>query len=421
MKVSTPIMISQLFSMPHLIRCIVFTLFMGLSFQVQAQELSAKQRQLEAQKKALLTEIGKINSLLFRDQKKEKNILTEVEDVNYKVNVIRNLIKVTNQQVNILTRQINQNQNEISELRAELTLLRERYADMVVKSYKSKNQHSKLLFLLSSDDFKQAYKRLQYIKQYADYQKEQSDLIKEKTNQLQETNKRLLSQKSDKEQLLKDNKAVQRDLEQQLKRQQTLMASIQKSMGKYRSQISAKQREADKIDREIDRLIREAIAASNKKAGKSSKSKEFALTPAAKALAVNFESNKGKLPWPVDRGIVKVKYGKQPSPIDRTLIINSVGVRIATQKDAPVKAVFDGEVSKVMVFKNANPVILIRHGNYITAYKNLSKIKVKVGDKVRTGQVIGEVFTNSSNETMLGFAIYQNQSPQNPAHWIYRM
>jgi septal ring factor EnvC (AmiA/AmiB activator) len=342
--------------------------------------------------------------------------------LNYKVNVRKNLIKVTNDQANLLTREINANQKEISSLREQLKLLKEDYSKMIVRSYKSRSDQSKVMFLLSSDNFKQAYKRLQYIKQYANYQKEQGEKIKVKTQKLQDLNASLIKQKKDKEKLIEENRIAKKRLEEELNQQRVLMASIRKNLSAHSSQIKKKQQEADKIDREIDRLIREAIAESNRKAGNSSTSKGYALTAEARALAANFELNKGKLPWPVEKGVVKLGYGKQPSPIDKTVTINSNGVRIATEEGAKVRAVFDGEVTGIIILKNANPAIIIRHGNYFTIYKNLSKIFVKQGDKVSTKQIIGEVFTNKSNgETILGFGVNNNSNTENPANWIYRM
>ncbi|MFK7781181.1 murein hydrolase activator EnvC family protein [Psychroserpens sp.] len=387
-----------------------------------AYSQSDKQKELEAKRQKFQNELKQINALLFSDKKKEKSLVSLVEDLNTKVNVRRNLIKVTNDQANLLTREINANQNEITSLRNQLKELKESYADMVVKSYKNKSEQSRVMFLLSSDNFKQAYKRLQYIKQYANHQKEQGELIKVKTLKLQKLNTDLLRQKKDKDKLVLENRQVKKQLEIELKEQEELMASIRKNLNTYASQAKKKQQEINRIDREIDRLIRAAIAASNKKAGKSSSSKGFALTPEARALARNFESNKGKLPWPVQKGVVKVRYGKQPSPIDRTVSINSQGVKIATEKGTKVRAVFDGTVSEILAIPNANPVVMIRHGNYITVYKNMSKISVKKGDKVTTKQEIGEVSTNrSTGETMLGFGVYKDSKTQNPAIWVYKM
>ena len=398
---------------------VLLCLFLSMPF---ANSQSDKQKELEAKRQKYQNELKQINALLFSDRKKEKSLVSLVEDLNYKVTVRQNLIKVTNDQANLLTREINANQNEISSLREQLKELKESYAAMVVKSYKSKSEQSRVMFLLSSDNFKQAYKRLQYIKQYANYQKEQGELIKVKTAKLQELNSDLLRQKQDKDKLVQENKQVKKQLEIELKEQEQLMASIRKNLNTYASQAKKKQQEIDKIDREIERLIREAIAASNKKAGKTSTSSNtFVLTPEAKALARNFESNKGKLPWPVEKGVVKVKYGNQPSPIDRNITIKSNGVRIATEKNAVVRAVFKGTVLAVISQKNGNPAILIQHGNYITVYKNLSKLYVEKGDEVDTKQQIGEVSTSLEGETMLWFSLYDSNKPINPAIWVYKM
>ncbi len=401
-----------------LYRLFVLCFVLG-SITVNAQ--SDKQKALEAKRQKFEQELQQLNTLLFSDKKKEKSIVSSVEDLNYKVSVRRNLIKVTNDQANLLTREINANQNEISSLRDQLKELKETYAAMVVKSYKSKSEQSKVMFLLSSDNFKQAYKRLQYIKQYANYQKEQGELIKVKSAKLQELNTDLVRQKKDKDQLIAENRTAQKELEKELDEQEKLMASIRKNLSSYTSKIKQTQQEIDRLDREINKLIKEAIAASNKKAGNSSLSQGFALTAEAKALAANFVSNKGNLPWPVEKGVVKVRYGTQPSPIDRSITISSSGVRIATEKGAQVRAVFEGEVLAVMGKKYSNPTVLIQHGNYITAYKNLAKVYVKKGDKIATKQDIGEVFTDTNGDSILFFSLHKEDQTQNPAYWIYKM
>ena len=400
---------------------IVFILGFLLSTSLGFSQ-SDKQKQLESRRQELRREIQKINELRSENKSKAKSELSLIEDFNYKISVLSNLIKVTNQQANLLTREISSNQNKISSLRDELKQLKEDYAAMIVKSYKSKNQQSRIMFLLSSNDFKQAYKRLQYIKQYSDHQKQQGEIIKSKTLELQDTNTSLLKQQEDKKKLIAENRVVQNALEKERKQHKTIMASIKKNLSRYASQIKQKQQEADKIDREIDRIIKAAIAKSNKKAGKATSSKTFALTAEEEVLASNFISNKGKLPWPVEKGFVRLGYGTQPHPIDRSLTIKSNGVRIATEKGAKARAVFDGEVSEILKMKNVNPIVMIRHGNYLTLYRNLSQVYVKKGDKVKTKQVIGEVFTNPSNgETILSFTLSKGTVTENPASWIYKM
>ena len=400
----------------HISLC--FILFLASNYTLAQNQ---KQKELEQRKQELLKEIKVINELQSKSRQKEKSIISRVEDVNYKVSVRKNLIKITNQQANLLTRQINKNQDDISRMRDELKILKDNYADMIVKSYKSKNEQSKVMFLLSSNNFQQAYKRLQYIKQFADYQKKQGQEIKIKTLELQKINTDLIAQKKEKQKLIADNKKAQKELEKELKQQEDLMKSVKRSLNRYAAQVREKQREANRIDRQIKNIIRDAIASSNRKAGTTSSS-GFALTAESKALAANFVSNKGKLPWPVEKGVVKLRYGKQPHPVVKSVTIQSNGVRIATEEQANVRAVYDGEVLAVQAIKRGNLTVLIQHGNYITVYKNLAKVFVKKGDKIKTKQNIGQVFTNSSNgETILSFSVFKESETQNPAEWIYKM
>ena len=399
---------------------ILFLLTFMLHFSGFSQ--SKKQQELEERRRELRQEIQQIGALLFEGKKEQKSVLSVVEDLDFKINVRKNLINITNQQANLLTREINSNQTKISKLRVRLKALKDDYAKMIVKSYKSRADQSKLMFLLSSTNFQQAYKRLQYIKQYAEYQKLQAELIKTETAKMQQLNIELVTQKKNKQTLIEENKMAKSILDQERTQQNALIIDIKNNLSKFTSQLKTKQRESNKIDKEIRKIIQAAIAASNKKAGKSSKSKVFSLTPEQKILAANFTSNKGKLPWPVAKGVVKLRYGNNPSPIDRSLTIKSNGVRIATNKGEEVRAVFEGVVQGVMTPKNGNNTIMVRHGNYITVYKNLSKFYVQKGDKVTTKQVIGEVITNkASGETILSFGIYKDSATQNPSQWIYRL
>lgn len=400
-----------------------FILFIFLAIgSSNANAQSQRQQELEEKRRELQQEIREITKLLFAGKKEKKSVVSAVEDLNYKISVRKNLIRITNQQANLLTREINTNQDEISTRRVKLKALKEAYADMIVKSYKNRARDNKLMFLLSSSSFQQAYRRLQYIKQYADYQRQQAEIIKVETKQLQLLNQDLLVQKKDKQKLVGENKAAKLILDKELKDQQAFIESIQKNLAKFSAQIKDKQKASKKLDKEIRKLIREAIAASNKKAGKSVKSRTFSMTPEQKVLAANFTANKGKLPWPVASGVVKMRFGTNPSPIDPSIKIKSNGVRIATNKGEPVRAVFDGVVQGIMTPKNGNNTIMIRHGNYITVYKNLSKFYVSKGDKVTTKQVLGEVITNkASGESILSFGIYKDSAIQNPSIWVYKL
>jgi septal ring factor EnvC (AmiA/AmiB activator) len=277
------------------------------------------------------------------------------------------------------------------------------------------------MFLFSSENFLQAYKRLQYLKQYARYRRRQGKAISEKTKLLQELNQMLSIEKADKILLIEENRIVQKEIEKEKQQQNSLIKNLERRQKKLDSQISKKEKQQRAIDREINRLIREAIAASNSRAGKKGK-KTFQLTPEAKLLADNFISNKGRLPWPLEKGIVVQGFGRQRHPVVKTTIIQSNGVVIATEPLAQVRAVFEGEVMSVIVIKGSNPSVLIRHGNFITLYTNLAKLYVKKGEKVKAKQAIGEVFTNQqTGKTQLQFGIFNNVKALNPKDWVYQM
>jgi septal ring factor EnvC (AmiA/AmiB activator) len=388
---------------------------------VLSQSTTKRQQELEAQRVRLKNEIKQINELLFSSKKNRKNVVTEVEDLQVKLSVREELIKVTNAQVNLLTRKINLNERNISDQRKELEALKEDYAKMIQNSYASKSLQNRLMFLFSSENFLQAYKRIQYLKQYTQYRRKQGLAIAEKTQLLQELNKALIEEKSKKLVLVEENKMVQEQLKKERNAQENLIKSLRRKERSLAAQISKKEKEARAIDREIDRLIRAAIAASNKAAGKRGK-KTFELTPEAKLIAANFEANRGRLPWPLDKGVVIQGFGRQRHPVVKTTTIQSNGVTIATAPSTQVRAVFEGEVMSVVTFKGSNPSVLIRHGNYITVYKNLGKLYVKKGDKVKAKEAIGEVFTNQqTGKTEIQFSIFNNVKVLNPKGWIYQM
>ena len=379
-----------------------------------------KKAALEAQKKRLQQEIVQINTLIKTSAKKRADVLTQVETVQLKMDRQDALIRLTNLQINRLNQEINLNLRNIEKLRAELMVLKKDYSEMVISARKNKSTQNRLMFLLSSESFWQAYKRMVYMKQYTAYRKKQGEQIAAKTKALQEYTTSLVSQRKDKKELIEENREAQKKLDSIRKRHNKLVLDLKKRERNYTAQIKKKQKQQQIIDKEIARLIRVAIAASNKKAG--TKTGNFVLTPEAKVLAANFVSNKGRLPWPVEKGIVTQQFGTQRHPIVRTTTIKSNGVTISVPAGTTTRSVFEGKVLNIVQFKGSNPIVLVQHGNYITTYKNLSKVYVKKGDRLTAKQVIGEVFTNKdTGKTTLQFSLFQNTSPQNPALWLYQM
>ncbi len=403
---------------------LIFSLFLLTSAVAQVD----KQKQLEEKRQALLNEIKQINSLLFKTKREEKSILTQVEDLDSRINTRQNLIRVTNQQANLMSREINDNLDKIGHLRAELKELKEDYASMILKSYKSKSTQSRIMFLMSAENFLQAYKRFQYMKQYTKHRKLQGESIKEKTITLQELNSGLIAQKKQKQLLIEENKVAKTKLSKEKMDQEELIATLKKDEGKYSRQIRKKQKEADKIDKEIEKLIRDAIAASNAKAVEkggtttTKASKTFALTAEAKALAADFTNNKGKLPWPVKNGVVVKRFGNTRHPQLPNVTTYCSGVEIVTENNSKARAVFNGVVMEIQKIKGANNAIYVQHGNYITVYQNIINVLVKKGDRVTTKQELGTVYTKSSSgKTILKFLVYKNATKMNPASWVYKM
>ena len=344
-------------------------LFLSLLFFNSGIAQVNKQKELEEKRQAILNEIKQINSLLFDTKKEEKSVLTQVEDLNSKITARQNLIRVTNQQANYLSREVNNNLAKINLLETELKDLKEDYASMIVKSYKSKSQHSRIMFLLSSESFLQAYKRLQYMKQYAKHRKLQGESIKNKSIVLEELNQGLIEDKKKKQVLINDNKLAKTKLSKELEDQSQLVSALKKDENKFARQIQKKQKEANKIDREIEKLIRDAIAASNKKNAKKSGAKvstsktTLALTPEAKLIAADFTKNKGKLPWPVKNGVVVKRFGNTRHPQLPNVTTYCSGVEITTEKNAKARAVFNGEVMEIQKIKGAAKAVFIQHGN----------------------------------------------------------
>ncbi|WP_394352760.1 murein hydrolase activator EnvC family protein [Saonia flava] len=381
-----------------------------------------EQKALEAKRAQLQNEIKEINRLLFAEKKEKGNVLDQMDALDQKINVSQQLIRVTNQQSNLLNRQINTNIRSISKLREDLKTLKEEYANMIQKSYQNKSQQSRLMFLLSSENFFQAFKRFQYMKQYTEYRKEQGEQIVTKTDELANLNKGLTEQRKQKDVLVAENIKIKNQLSVEMNNQKELLRSIRSNESKYASAIQKKTTEARKIDQQIERLIRSAIVASNRESGNTSNSSTFALTPEATLIANNFTANKGKLIWPVEKGIKSKGFGVYSDAVYPGIKHQNNGVIIATDKGTRARAVFEGEVIAVLAVPGGSKGVQIKHGNFISTYYNLSNLYVKKGDKVVVKQELGEINTNRSNgQTQLKFYLYKNTTKLNPEDWIYQL
>lgn len=408
-----------------------FTLFFFcLSVSLFAQPSDDKQRQLEERKAQLQKEMQEMQRLLQMEKKKEKNILGQIAQQNAKIRLSEKLINTTSKQKRLLSDDIYLKQLEINKLRRELKELKDDYSKMIVKSYKSRSEQSRIMFVLSSQNFLQAYKRMQYMKQYASFRKMQGDEIKIKTGQLEVVSNKLEVKKKEKEKVLVESEKEKREYEKDRAEQQKLAKAVQKDKKKYTAEIKKMQAESRKIDAQIQKMVREAIAAANKKAKESGKtianpdtgsSAKFVLTTEGQLLSDNFKANRGRLPWPVVKGYVYSAFGTHPHPAYPDLTITNSGVEIGTEPGSSARAVFGGEVLQVQVINANNKAVYIQHGEFITVYQNLSNVAVSKGDKVTAKQNIGRIHTSSSGKAVMKFMVFQNTTTLNPQNWINNM
>ncbi|WP_238934464.1 murein hydrolase activator EnvC family protein [Aurantibacter crassamenti] len=391
-----------------------------------AHAQSTDQQNLEAKREALQKEIEDINRLLFAEKKERGNVLDQMEALDKKIKVRQELIDVTNKQSKALNIEINENIESISILKKELQERKDEYASLIQKSYQSKTQQSRLMFLLSSENFVQAMKRLQYIKQYTDYRKSQGLAILSKTDELSERNLALTEQRKKADRLIAANKKAKGEIMKEIKVQKELLASIRKNESQYAAEVQKKKKETKKIDQQIEALIRAAIVSSNAKNEKEGKksviSNKFVLTPEASLVADNFAANKGKLIWPVDKGIKSQGFGIYEDAVYPEIKHESNGVIITTEEGTRARAIFQGEVIAIMSVPGGNNGVTLKHGNYISTYYNLSVLFVKKGDVVAAKTELGKVATNRLNgQTRLKFYLYQDTEKLNPEDWVYQL
>lgn len=418
-------------------------LFMCMTSMMWSQ--SSQQEKLEQRKAEIQKEIRENEKMLKNVKSKEKSAMNVFLIQKNKIRLKETLINTTEKQTKLLANDMYINQMKINKLNKELAVLKVDYARMIVKSYKSRSEQSRAMFILSSENFLQAYKRAQYLKQYTSFRKNQGEEIKSKSTQLVTYNDKLKVQKVAKQKLLVENRKEKEGLVKEKQAQEKLVNLIKKDKNRIVSDIRKKQRESKTIDKQIDRLIREAIAEANRKAalekakaralasnsGASKKevaaeaakesvsSSRIELTPEDKLIADNFKANRGSLPWPVEKGFISLGYGDQAHPIYNTLVIHNSGVEITTNEGANARAVFGGEVASIMVLSPVNKAVMIQHGDYFTIYQNLSSVAVSKGDKISIKQNLGRVRTNGdTGKTVIKFLLLQNTTYTNPQGWL---
>ena len=386
------------------IQVAAFTAFLLLSGIAYGQD----RKTLEANKKKLENEIAQTEKQLDQTRNRRKNTVAELQLVNSNISKREELISGLNKEVNLTNREINNLSSKITRLSNDIETLKEEYAEMIVASQRHRNQYSLLMFIFASQDFNQAWRRLRYIGQYNDYLKKQVALIKEKQVVLRDSKEKLEEERESKKELVREQQTAKQKLEKEKE-------------NKLRKQMKEQQKKVNQLNAQIQKIIEEEIRRSQEEArkkGETSSGNTYALTPEEKTLSSNFESNKGKLPWPLERGVISGKFGTHPHPVISSVTVTNNGIDILTDKNAPVRAVFSGEVCNVGSVYGLK-FVMIRHGAYVTVYANLDQVYVKEGDKVDTKEKIGRVYYDAEEgKSELQFQVWKSTAKQNPEYWI---
>tara|TARA_Y100000739_G_C20573722_1_gene449113 strand:+ start:310 stop:1524 length:1215 start_codon:yes stop_codon:yes gene_type:complete len=377
---------------------------------------SQSKSQLKKKKANIQKEIKKLNGLLGETRINKRKSEIQLLILNKKIGARKELISAIGNEVFYLDREITNQNNQIDTLKNKLLELRNQYTEMVRFAYKNRNATNKLIFIFSSEDFNQAYKRLKYIHEIAEYRQYQAqqiilaqEYIEVKIIELEENKFRKLN--------LKEHKRAEFDrLQDEQGERQNLYSDLRKDEKKLKSNINNKRKESKKLQEAIKKIIEREIAEAKKRAEKEKGS--IGLTPKAKKLSKDFNTNKGKLPWPVTKGVISGKFGNQKHALYEHLTTINNGIDILTNKGNKAKAVFKGKIAAIIVLPGGKKAILIQHGDFFTMYSNLDKVLVNKGDEVSTQEDVATILTDENGKTEIHFEIWQGNQKQNPSFWI---
>lgn len=393
----------------------MFAFIIGLTSALSQSKSQLKQKKAKIQK-----ELKKLNGLLGETRTNKRKSEIQLLILNKKIGVRKELIFAIDNEVLHIDKEIENQKIFIDTLQSKLYQLRNQYTKMVQFAYKNRNSTNKLIFIFSADDFNQAYKRLKYIheiSEYRKYQVEQINLtqqkIKEKIVELEEKKVRKMR--------LKENKKLEFVyLQEEQGERKSLYNELRKDEKKLKENINKKKQESRKLNAAIKNIIEREIAEAKKKAEEEKRKGGIGHVPKTNKLSKDFMTNKGKLPWPVNRGVVSGKFGNQKHEIYEHLTTINNGIDILTNKGVKARAVFNGKVAAVIVLPGGKKAVLIQHGEFFTMYSNLNKVLVKKGDNIETQESIGSIITDDNGKTEIHFEIWQGNQKQNPSLWVVK-
>lgn len=423
-----------------------FIIILILSIIVLPFNLYSQDRnKLEKEKIKLEKEIASMNKILNETKKTKKMSTSELRVLEKKIAQRKKLIKNINSQMGMLNNEIKSTQQSIGELCKEIAVLKESYAQMLRYAQKNKTNTDKLLFIFSSKDYKEAYQRYIFFRQFGDLQKEKLAQIQSKTNELSKRTNELELKRNNQEKLLQQELKNSNALDKEKKEKQKTVNQLQKKEKQLAKNLQDKQKQVKKLQQQIDNAIAAEVkkqqelaakkkkqmeakstsgnskeVAANKAAIETAKKKNYtiATTPEEVALSSSFEANKGKLPWPTSQGVIVSQYGVHKHPEVKGAVIENKGIDIRTTKGSSVRSIFKGEVSRIAKGPNGLLVVIIRHGEYMSVYANLKSVSVKNGQKVDTKQTIGIVSTNEDGVSEYKFQIFKGTHHLNPSIWL---
>ena len=387
---------------------ILFFFVFGICF-------SQSRADLEKQRSKALKEIEETQTILDGVKKKKSESLDALTLLDNKILLRNNVINNLTKDINNVSDNIKDIEGQIDLLSGDINKLKSDYAQMIYQAYINHYDNNYLMYVLASKDFNQAYQRIKYVQQFSEYRKRQVEAISSTQSNLNKELFELEKQKKDKLALLSNQQQENKALKNELNEKSTLVNSLKSRESELIRNLKEKNRAMEKLRLEIEKLIKAEMAAkSNTNANSKSR-----LTPEDLIVSTNFKDNKGKLPWPTERGIVTGFYGERQHSVYKGVKIINNGIDISTVEGSMARAIFDGEVRYVLPILGANYTVIVRHGNYFTLYKNLINVRVKVGEKIKAKQVIGQVFTDSeTNNTLLHIEIWDEQQTVNPEQWL---
>ena len=367
--------------------------------------------ELEEKRKKTLEEINYVDNLLKTTAKEKTEGINSVKIIGRKLDLRESVIRGMREEIDLLSDRIELNNLAIEMMESDLVNLKNDYSKAIINSYKSKKGNPELIYVLSARDFNQGYKRLKYLQQVAKFRRRESEIILELKNQI-ETSKMKLEDDLNRISDLKTREERQkRLLENEQVKKQEMVKSLTKRERQLEKELAEKKRVARKIEREIEQLIEE----------ERRKTVKTETTPEQKLIGENFSENRGRLPWPVEKGVITSHFGVHPHPVFKYLTEDNIGIEITSSGKMNARSVFQGQVAKVFAISGANMTVIIRHGKFLSVYANISSVKVKPGDKVVAKQDIGEIYHDpaNGNNSVLKFMIFEtNMKYLDPEIWI---